>query len=835
MVDERINIEIIDQVSEAPARKLREIARGATAADTALDRLRESLGTLNVGPITQLINASTRLSRAQATEAQAAARIAVTRERAATQAVQTALAEQRLATERERTAAATARQEAAAVGARRALLAEEAATLRLTQAKERAAAATVRQATSNASAIRSTRAFRSAVQQTSFQLQDIAVQLQAGVRNSVVFSQQLPQLAGAFGATGAAIGVLLAVGIPVVNQLFPGFIDAAADAANANEDLADAVGELVTATRQLNSPLQELQETYGGNEREVRNLIQAVRDLRDEQARLRLETATAALAQDDFIQSVTRVTNVTDQVPDRLNRIIQTLSLTDAQTQEVTEAFNRFREAQQFGDATRELEQLNAVVRRVGEGSDDVDSVVRSFGFLSRSLNILNRDQAEIARELGVSVTNARRLGEAFTALQGATTFTEASTRAQEFRNLLTELGIEVSTELTQSLIEFEITTRRAFGTTLTTNVNSAQNAVERLGQSIATQLREAQIEQLFPTDIAGQARELTRARVELAQASLRAGATPERIQALNAEADIIARQAEEVARLTNSQRALADVRQLDQELPGLQRDAELDAVQIELQERQDIVESALNLRVITEEEAAARIVEINRAASQELQEIETARNVAILSGTQQTFAALAGAAREFAGEQSGIFQALFVASKAFAIAESIIKIQQGIANAISLPFPANLAAVASVAAASASIVSNIQAVRLADGGRVSGPGGPRDDRVPAMLSDGEFVVNARATQSNLPLLEAINSGIGERIQRFQRGGRVEPQPFRQTTPPTFSQSVGNDNIRGSGDIIMNVTTPDARSFIASESQVAASMARAVRRGQRNL
>ncbi|EHR60374.1 hypothetical protein [Saccharomonospora cyanea] len=46
-----------------------------------------------------------------------------------------------------------------------------------------------------------------------------------------------------------------------------------------------------------------------------------------------------------------------------------------------------------------------------------------------------------------------------------------------------------------------------------------------------------------------------------------------------------------------------------------------------------------------------------------------------------------------------------------------------------------------------------------ADGGLVRGPGGPRTDSIPAMLSAGEFVVNAKATQDHLPLLEALNSG----------------------------------------------------------------------------
>lgn len=47
------------------------------------------------------------------------------------------------------------------------------------------------------------------------------------------------------------------------------------------------------------------------------------------------------------------------------------------------------------------------------------------------------------------------------------------------------------------------------------------------------------------------------------------------------------------------------------------------------------------------------------------------------------------------------------------------------------------------------------------DGGWINGPGGPRDDKVPAMLSNGEFVINAAQAKRHGALLEAINSGRG--------------------------------------------------------------------------
>lgn len=48
-------------------------------------------------------------------------------------------------------------------------------------------------------------------------------------------------------------------------------------------------------------------------------------------------------------------------------------------------------------------------------------------------------------------------------------------------------------------------------------------------------------------------------------------------------------------------------------------------------------------------------------------------------------------------------------------------------------------------------------AAGYSSGGYISGEGGPTEDKIPAFLSNGEFVINAKATQKWLPLLERIN------------------------------------------------------------------------------
>lgn len=57
-----------------------------------------------------------------------------------------------------------------------------------------------------------------------------------------------------------------------------------------------------------------------------------------------------------------------------------------------------------------------------------------------------------------------------------------------------------------------------------------------------------------------------------------------------------------------------------------------------------------------------------------------------------------------------------------------------------------------------------------ADGGIISGPGGPRSDNILARLSPGEYVINAEAATRNKGLLDLINNGS---FPRFADGGAV--------------------------------------------------------------
>lgn len=68
-------------------------------------------------------------------------------------------------------------------------------------------------------------------------------------------------------------------------------------------------------------------------------------------------------------------------------------------------------------------------------------------------------------------------------------------------------------------------------------------------------------------------------------------------------------------------------------------------------------------------------------------------------------------------------------------------------------------------------LVGQMFGLAAATGGKVSGPGSGTSDSIPARLSNGEYVVNAKATAQNRALLDAINFGG----QRFATGGIAGP------------------------------------------------------------
>lgn len=158
--------------------------------------------------------------------------------------------------------------------------------------------------------------------------------------------------------------------------------------------------------------------------------------------------------------------------------------------------------------------------------------------------------------------------------------------------------------------------------------------------------------------------------------------------------------------------------------------------------------------------EGEARMQKTRADAANAAAVIEAQKNAIITSTTQSMMdSGLSILANGF-GEQSGIYKAAFAASKAYAIAQSMVAINAGIAQAASLPFPSNLMAMATVALETANIVSNIKAVAdtgFATGG-YTGPGGKYQPA--GIVHKGEYIFDQASTNRiGVSNLEALRNG----------------------------------------------------------------------------
>jgi hypothetical protein len=144
------------------------------------------------------------------------------------------------------------------------------------------------------------------------------------------------------------------------------------------------------------------------------------------------------------------------------------------------------------------------------------------------------------------------------------------------------------------------------------------------------------------------------------------------------------------------------------------------------------------------------------------LQSLEDSRWQVTLTAAQQGLGSVTDIMRNSFGEQSALYKVAFVAQKAAAIAQATLAIQAGMAEAAKNPWPANLAAIASVAAATAGIISSISAVGMAHDGIDSVP-----ETGTWLLQKGERVTTA-ATSAKL-------DATLERVNRDSNGGFSGP------------------------------------------------------------
>ena len=212
----------------------------------------------------------------------------------------------------------------------------------------------------------------------------------------------------------------------------------------------------------------------------------------------------------------------------------------------------------------------------------------------------------------------------------------------------------------------------------------------------------------------------------------------------------------------------------------------ELEVARLEAMERQTIMLEAQQMEGESIEAFNERKLQLQREYNESMKQLAK-KEVEINTAKAKAIGQAVGALSDLLDEAEEKNRAAAIASKVLALAEiainSGVAIAAGIKQSQSVPFPANLAAIAStVAAILAGITSAIKTVKsakFATGGTVFGVGSTTSDSINARLSNGESVMTAEATSLFSPILSAMN----------QLGGGV---PIVSVTPQT---QMGEDMI----------------------------------------
>lgn len=224
---------------------------------------------------------------------------------------------------------------------------------------------------------------RGNIQNLSFQLQDFAVQVAAGTSASTALGQQLPQLLGGFGALGAVLGAVVAVGVPLAAM----FLKSGEDAEGLRkqiEALDKALSSYNDAIDNALAPMDELWKRFGTGAEAARETYKAMLEIE------RIEYLQGMKA------SITAVSEQLGGLTDALERYQGSLNSSDglgeAKAIAVQSAINELNKY--FGLTIEQAERVNQALQNMAAARDQGPAAA-----------------AQAARELGDALMQAYEEG----------------------------------------------------------------------------------------------------------------------------------------------------------------------------------------------------------------------------------------------------------------------------------------------------------------------------------------------------------------------------------------------------------------------------------------
>lgn len=450
------------------------------------------------------------------------------------------------------------------------------------------------------------------------------------------------------------------------------------------------------------------------------------------------------------------------------DEVIGKLGLSESTIEDLKNFRDQFNELQELMEDSygRQTEQQNTLNSIRQEGADKAKEAkqkeLEAVRAAEDAMLALVKDKREKARK-EVELTYSRQIEDLKISLKQEENLTVKARQAinDQIKALEQQKSMELQ-KLSDEELQKEIDNR--------TKLISLQLESVREGSEQEYQLKMQQLDAQRTAELAN--KELTE---QMKQAI---------VDKYNKQMDDLVTQREQ--EISEKQQEVVRVR-LENEIMQMQQSgaSELEILQEQASQKLELLNSIQQQEGESEQEFLNRKLQANQeyldakqAISDKEVEIEQVKFQAI-----ETITSGLSSAFETLGENNKTFAIL---SKTLALAEIAINtgkaLAAGIAQAQSVPFPANLAAIATTVA---TILSNIatatktvKSAKFATGGLVTGPGTGTSDSIPAQLSNGESVMTARATSMFAPLLSSFN----------QMGGGV---PINVTQ--TSSQALGED------------------------------------------
>ena len=223
---------------------------------------------------------------------------------------------------------------------------------------------------------------RAQIQNVSYQLQDVFVQIAGGQGAVRALSQQMPQLLGGFGALGAVIGTVSAVAIPLAAH-FLNLGDGTDRLKTATEAAEKALAAYSDAMGNTGLSAQELAARYGEAAFAARELLDVLAQTAETKALLAQTSALAALQ-------------------DRFNGISESVAQYRQQTDEISRENWAIDIADQFGLAIGQALRMADILDEINSTTD----ASRRNSLMVELVGILN-DAAKAGGDVNMELVNA--------------------------------------------------------------------------------------------------------------------------------------------------------------------------------------------------------------------------------------------------------------------------------------------------------------------------------------------------------------------------------------------------------------------------------------------